>query len=257
MPQKKNKKAKPEKNKKPKPKTLSSALKTAAKGVAKKVGSALSSKPAKKGQKPKAPVKAAKAAKPQKKLPLKAADLKKKVPEKAPKPVVVKGKAATKVAAPALPAGKAQGKKKIEVVLEVPAPKGVALLGKEGKKKAKSEQSSKKRCREPGCDHDPALGVFCRLHYIKNWRKIKRKEAILASGQLNNYVEELVSKYPDKYLEVIRQDLASEKDWSKVVVDLELESSDEDGSGEEDLEGLAEGGARRERDFDDDSSDTF
>jgi hypothetical protein len=150
----------------------------------------------------------------------------------------------------------AKGKKgNTEVVLEVPAPKGVALLGREGKKKSKSEAqalAAKRRCREPGCEHDHTLSGYCRLHYIKNWRKIKRKEAILASGQLNNYVEELVNKYPDRYLDVIRQDLASEKDWVKVVVDLELESADEETVAEEDLDVAAEG-VRANRDFDDDT----
>jgi len=151
--------------------------------------------------------------------------------------------------APVAPAAKIAGKKKAEVVVELPAPKGMALLGREGKKKSRSSESSassKRRCREPGCEHELLLSGYCRLHYIKNWRKVKRKEAILASGQLNNYVEELVSKYPDKYLDVIRLDLATEKDWVKVVVDLELESSDEEGGGDEDMEGVAEG-VRRER----------
>lgn len=273
MPQKKAKKAKLEKPKKlgkPAPKVASgSVLKKAAKAVVKKVGAALSN-----GKK--------KAAAPKKALPAKPLKLAGKLEKTAPAKMVLKKKGAEKAPSAkglskekkvkdhslkakaqvkevtALPAAKLVGKKKGELVVEVPAPKGVALLGREGKKKSRSSESSashKKRCREPGCEHELLLGGYCRLHYIKNWRKIKRKEAILASGQLNNYVEELVSKYPDKYLDVIRQDLASEKDWVKVVVDLELESSDEEGSGDEDLEGVAEG-VRREREFDDDS-DSF
>jgi hypothetical protein len=274
MPQKKAKKAKIEKPKKAtKPaagkKAARSVLKKAAKVVAKKVGAALSGsaakkKPAKEAKKAASgkPVKLAKEAKLDKKLSAKGAkktapapkvDLKKAAKESKGK--LAKGKNAP-VSTPA--SGKA-GKKKGEIVLEVPAPKGVALLGREGKKKSKAEIAAanrKNRCREPGCEHETLLRGFCRLHYIKNWRKIKRKEAILASGQLNNYVEELVSKYPDKYLEVIRQDLASEKEWAKVVVDLELESADEENGGDEDMEGVAEGTGRREREFDDDS-DTF
>lgn len=117
----------------------------------------------------------------------------------------------------------------------------------------KTSKELKKRCREALCDHDVVVTGYCRLHYIKNWRKIKRKEAILATGQLNNYVEELVSKYPDKYLDVIRQDLGSEKDWSKVVVDLELDSTDDDFGGDEEDATASEGSTRRDRDFDDDS----
>lgn len=120
----------------------------------------------------------------------------------------------------------------------------------------KAARELKKRCRESGCDNDVVVVGFCRLHYIKNWKKIKRKEAILATGQLNNYVDELVSKYPDKYLDVIRQDLASEKDWSKVVLDLELDSDTDDIVVDEESDSGSTEGAGRVRDFDDDS-DSF
>lgn len=138
-------------------------------------------------------------------------------------------------------------------VVEVVIPPSHPLL-KSAKKEHAAALPGKKRCREPGCDHDALMAGYCRLHYIKNWRRIKRKEAILASGQLNNYVEELVSKYPDKYLEVIRQDLASEKDWAKVVIDLELEVPEEEGAAEEEAETVSDG-VRRDRDFNEDDTE--
>ncbi|MGE3261226.1 MAG: hypothetical protein AB7K68_05560 [Bacteriovoracia bacterium] len=278
MPQKNTKKAKsakPTKSAKAHKSTpaVASVLKKAAKVVAKKVTSAIAKKPV--------PAKKAVTAK--------TAPAKAKAADKKAAPTSVKGKVAPAAAAKksvpvakdkksaavsatsektkaiagksAVPTAAKGAKGKAEVILEVPAPKGVALLGRESKKQKKSAESlaaAKRRCREPGCEHDFILTGFCRMHYIKNWRKIKRKEAILASGQLNNYVEELVSKYPDKYLDVIRQDLASEKDWSKVVVDLELDSVDDDAGGDEELEGAVEGvrtgGGRGE--FEDDS-DSF
>lgn len=157
-----------------------------------------------------------------------------------------KAAASAKAAVPVKAAAPAKAKGK-DLVVEVPAPKGVAMLAKDAKgtKKAKAAEAAaaarQRRCREPGCEHEFVLVGYCRMHYIKNWRRIKRKEAILASGQLNNYVEELVNKYPDKYLDVIRQDLATEKEWGKVVVDLELEATDEDGGSEEDIDAVAEG----------------
>lgn len=78
-------------------------------------------------------------------------------------------------------------------------------------------------CREVACELMCTTGGYCRMHYIKNWKKIKRKEIILKEKKLNSYIEELVSKYPDKYIEAIRQDLASEKDFAKVISDLEIE----------------------------------
>ncbi|MGE0615646.1 MAG: hypothetical protein AB7P04_08385 [Bacteriovoracia bacterium] len=83
-------------------------------------------------------------------------------------------------------------------------------------------------CREVACEGLATSGGYCRLHYVKNWKKIKRKELILKEGKLNRYIEELVAKYPDKYIEAIRQDLAGDREFSKVVSDLELDESIED-----------------------------
>ena len=83
-------------------------------------------------------------------------------------------------------------------------------------------------CREVACELMSTTGHYCRMHYIKNWKKIKRKEIILKEKKLNHYIEELVSKYPDKYIEAIRQDLASEKDFAKVVADLEIDEGLDD-----------------------------
>lgn len=164
----------------------------------------------------------------------------KPAPAPAPAPITAKGK---------------KGAKVIAVEVSVPVVKvkgGKSIGGGKAGKKADSAHSLKKKCREPGCDNDPIINTYCRLHYIKNWKKIKRKEAIIAAGQLNSYVEELVNKYPDKYLDVIRQDLSSEKDWSKVVTDLELDSVDDEFATEEEAESAAEGTRRGgDRDFDD------
>jgi hypothetical protein len=95
-------------------------------------------------------------------------------------------------------------------------------------------------CREVACENLATTGGYCRLHYIKNWKKIKRKESILKEGRLNQYIEELVSKYPDKYIEAIRQDLSSIKEFLKVISDLDLdEGTDEfEGEGGEQVEGI-------------------
>jgi hypothetical protein len=83
-------------------------------------------------------------------------------------------------------------------------------------------------CREVACEGLATSGGYCRLHYIKNWKKVKRKEVILREKKLNQYIEELVLKYPDKYIEAIRQDLANDKDFAKVIHDLDLDEGVED-----------------------------
>ncbi len=93
---------------------------------------------------------------------------------------------------------------------------------------AAREAENEAVCREVACEGLATSGGYCRMHYIKNWKKIKRKELILKEKKLNQYIEELVAKYPDKYIEAIRQDLASDKDFSKVIHDLDLDEGIDD-----------------------------
>lgn len=107
-------------------------------------------------------------------------------------------------------------------------------------------------CREVACEGLATTGGYCRLHYIKNWKKIKRKEVILREKKLNQYIEELVAKYPDKYIEAIRQDLVSDKDFAKVIYDLDLDEGveDFDMEGGESVDSLIDS---IKRDFDDET----
>jgi hypothetical protein len=90
------------------------------------------------------------------------------------------------------------------------------------------DSSGETVCREVACEGLATSAGYCRLHYIKNWKKIKRKEVILREKKLNQYIEELVAKYPDKYIEAIRQDLANDKDFAKVIYDLDLDEGMDD-----------------------------
>jgi len=104
---------------------------------------------------------------------------------------------------------------------------------------AAHEAAGDQVCREVACEGLATTTGYCRLHYIKNWRKIKRKELILKEGKLNQYIEELVAKYPEKYIDAIKQDLASEKEFSKIIYDLDLDGSvdefDIEGENDEDI----------------------
>ncbi len=90
------------------------------------------------------------------------------------------------------------------------------------------ESAGETVCREVACEGLGTSVGYCRLHYIKNWKKIKRKELILREKKLNQYIEELVVKYPDKYIEAIRQDLTNDKDFAKVIYDLDLDEGIDD-----------------------------
>jgi hypothetical protein len=205
-------------------------MKKLAKGLVK----AMAPKSAKKPQTkvaPKAAKPAPKAAKPAPKVDLKASKKAKAAP-------------VVKAAAPAKVAPKKEIKKELPKAAvaapvkgkAVPAPVAAPAILTKGKapKVAKLSKAAallaynEKMCRETGCENQSTTKGYCRLDYIKNWKKIKRKEMILKEGKLNQYIEELVSKYPDKYIDVIRQDLTSEVNFNKVIHDLELDESIDD-----------------------------
>lgn len=89
-------------------------------------------------------------------------------------------------------------------------------------------------CRARDCDQIAAVDVYCRYHYLMFWKKIQVRKKILLDGKLERYVEELTSRYPDKFLEMIRRDLRTEKDFLAAIQELELDESSGEGEFEED-----------------------
>jgi hypothetical protein len=79
-------------------------------------------------------------------------------------------------------------------------------------------------CVEKNCDNIRTTLSWCRLHYIKNWKHIQRKKEILKEGRLEEYIEELISKYPPKYIEAIIKDLADDRDFYRVLNELNITS---------------------------------
>ncbi|MBY0516839.1 MAG: hypothetical protein K2P81_08030 [Bacteriovoracaceae bacterium] len=77
-------------------------------------------------------------------------------------------------------------------------------------------------CVEKGCDNIRTTQSWCRLHYLKNWKGIQTKKEILSEGKLQEYIEELISKYPAKYIEAITNDLSDDKEFYKVLNELNI-----------------------------------
>jgi hypothetical protein len=65
-----------------------------------------------------------------------------------------------------------------------------------------------KICEEADCKNVQSTKRYCRLHYLKNWKKVKEQEGKKSASKLNRYVEGIVKKHPDRYMEVIRKDLS-------------------------------------------------
>lgn len=182
----------------------------------------------------------------------KAKKKKKAVPKKAPSRQVKGAKKKKLAKSKKEPAKKAKAAQKKPPKTPRAAQKATEK-GVEAQAQNVAEYDSQGRaiCREVGCDALAVMAGYCRAHYIKNWKKIKRKEMILREKKLNRYIEELVAKYPDKYIEAIREDLANDKAFSKVVTDLELgESVDDFDSDSENIDSLID---NIRRDLDEDS----
>ncbi|MFC2074996.1 hypothetical protein ACFLRA_01840 [Bdellovibrionota bacterium] len=154
-----------------------------------------------------------------------------KVPKAAKKPKTAK---IPKVAKKSKAAKVSKVAKKPKVAKKLkPKPIAKAKPPKEPKKKApaKAKKSAKevaaaaptKECAFGSCEEVAITGDYCRYHYIANWRRLKAKERVLAEKRLNKYIEELTSRYPEEYLEVIRKDLSSDKSFHELLQDLDIE----------------------------------
>lgn len=80
-------------------------------------------------------------------------------------------------------------------------------------------------CRVRDCDQISVVDSYCRYHYLLLWKRIQIRKKILTDGKLEYYVVELTSRYPDKFLEMIRKDLRTQKDFLSAIQELEIDES--------------------------------
>lgn len=83
-------------------------------------------------------------------------------------------------------------------------------------------------CRVVNCDQPSEVEMYCRYHYIVNWKKIQTRRKILSEGKLQEYVVELTSRYPDKYVEILVKNLNSDKDFMQSCIELGIYNNDAD-----------------------------
>ncbi|MGZ3772324.1 MAG: hypothetical protein ACXVCN_01345 [Bdellovibrio sp.] len=103
-----------------------------------------------------------------------------------------------------------------------------------------TDAEGRRYCRARDCDQIASVDAYCRYHYLLFWKKIQVRKKILADGKLERYVEELTSRYPDKFLEMIRRDLRTEKDFLAAIQELEIDESSVENEYEEDTSAYLE-----------------
>ena len=110
-------------------------------------------------------------------------------------------------------------------------------------------------CRAKDCDQISIVEGYCRFHYLLFWKKIQVRKEILQDGKLEKYVDDLTSRYPDKFLEMLRKDLRTTKDFLAAIAELEIDESAGENEFEEDAQtfidevrGISDTGASMEDD---------
>ncbi len=128
----------------------------------------------------------------------------------------------------------------VEVKVEV-KPKDIILTDAEGRI----------LCRVKDCDQPAVVEGYCRYHYLFYWKKIQNRKKILSEGKLEQYIEELTSRYPLKFLELIRKDLSSEPDFLSAIQELDIDEAStnvddfEDENFMEEVRGISAGDTER------------
>ena len=196
---------------------------------------------------------------------------KKKVAKKTAKKKVAKKKVAKKTetkkavskAAP-VPA-KAEAPQKEEVKKATKKAKVTAKKTPKPAQKIKIEQDivltdaeGRVLCRVRDCDQPSVVESYCRYHYLLYWKKIQIRRKILSEGKLEKYIEELTSRYPNKYLDLIKRDLSTEADFLHAIQELEIDESsgdddsrdfDEERSFIEEVRGVSDSSDRDENEY--------
>lgn len=96
-----------------------------------------------------------------------------------------------------------------------------------------TDADGRRYCRTRDCDQAAMVDGYCRYHYLLYWKNIQVRKKILTEGKLSKYIEDLTSRYPDKYLEILRKDLRSEKDFMAAIQELEIDEANVENEFEE------------------------
>ena len=148
-----------------------------------------------------------------------------KVAKKAKK--TKKVKTIKKTAVPSTRAPKKAATPKLTIVKEVVPPEVILKEALNFLRTFNFLASDSDDCSEKKCDNPATTGAYCRLHYVKNWKEIKKKEHILTEGTLIKYIEELTDKFSYKVITVLSEDMADEKKFYNALKNMNIDVAEE------------------------------
>ena len=88
-----------------------------------------------------------------------------------------------------------------------------------------TDSEGRRLCKVRDCDQVANVDEYCRFHYLLLWKRIQIRKHILNDSKLEKYVEDLTSRYPDKFIDVLKKDLKTEKDFLSVIQEMELDEN--------------------------------
>lgn len=103
-----------------------------------------------------------------------------------------------------------------------------------------TDAEGRRYCRVKDCDQISMVDGYCRYHYLLFWKRIQVRKKILTEGKLERYIEDLTARYPDKYLEMLRKDLRTEKDFLSAITELEIDEASVDTEYEDEAQSYLE-----------------
>lgn len=77
-----------------------------------------------------------------------------------------------------------------------------------------------KLCKEEDCSNQQTTAGFCRLHYLKNWKKIRTEKKKKVSKGIERYVQSVLRKDPDRASVQIRKGLREDKGLTRAVDEM-------------------------------------
>ncbi|MFM8314032.1 MAG: hypothetical protein ACKOA8_07070, partial [Deltaproteobacteria bacterium] len=88
------------------------------------------------------------------------------------------------------------------------------------------KKTATKPCSQAKCKSIAESSGYCRLHYLANWKRIKLNNQLKAEARLNHFVDKLAKKYPDSYIEKIKEGVENEERFLEITKELDIESKE-------------------------------
>lgn len=84
----------------------------------------------------------------------------------------------------------------------------------------KSASSKIKLCKTHGCNNQSTTMGYCRLCYLKNWKKIRTEKKKKAAKNLNKYIESIMKSSKETGVKSLRDNLKDENTFERSLDDM-------------------------------------